>query len=148
MALEFETVVSTSVPKILKKERKSQRLGQRKWKVDLFYSYPYAGVATKNTFHEPSTSFLPTCKLSSTAIWSILLQNGSIPTSFAIAWTHLVSLLFCHLADCQSLRDICKGMRAIRGGLNHLGIRHALHTLFSINDFPPIDIHVSDGKNA
>ena len=136
-------------------------------------------------------------------------------------WTHLVSLLFCHLADCQSLRDICKGMRAIRGGLNHLGIRrvpsrnalshqnarrdamvfrdiyrslhhqlgqHAfvcrfrsgikasrvmlldsslvslclnlfnwahyseekgaikLHTLFSINDFLPIDIHVSDGK--
>lgn len=36
---------------------------------------------------------------------------------------HLVSLLFCHLADCQSLRDICEGMRAIRGGLNHLEIR-------------------------
>ena len=136
-------------------------------------------------------------------------------------WTHLISLLFCHMADCQSLRDICKGMKAIRGGLNHLGIEKApsrnalshqnakrdaavfrdiyrslhrqlgqhaytgsfrqnirasrimlldssvitlclnifnwahyseekgaikLHTLFSLNDFLPIDVHVSDGK--
>lgn len=136
-------------------------------------------------------------------------------------WTHLITLLFCHMADCQSLRDISKGMQAIRGGLNHLGISHApsrnalshqnakrnaqvfraiyinlrkklgqqtfncrfregikasrimlldsstvtlclnlfnwahyseekgaikLHTLFSLNDFLPIDIHVSDGK--
>ena len=135
--------------------------------------------------------------------------------------THLISLLFCHMADCQSLRDICKGMKAIRGGLNHLGIEKApsrnalshqnatrdaavfrdiykslhrqlgqhdytgsfrqniraarillldsshitlclnlfnwahyseekgaikLHTLFSLNDFLPIDVYVSDGK--
>ena len=38
-------------------------------------------------------------------------------------WTHLISLLFCHMADCQSLRDICKGLQGIRGGLNHLGIQ-------------------------
>ncbi|MBQ3526213.1 MAG: DUF4372 domain-containing protein [Akkermansia sp.] len=35
-------------------------------------------------------------------------------------WTHLIALLFCHMADCQSLRDICKGLQGIRGGLNHL----------------------------
>ena len=40
-------------------------------------------------------------------------------------WTHLISLLFCHMADCQSLRDICKGLQGIRGGLNHLGIQKA-----------------------
>ena len=136
-------------------------------------------------------------------------------------WTHLIALLFCHMADCQSLRDICKGLQGIRGGLNHLGIQKApsrnalshqnakrdamvfrdiyqflhkrlgqqaftcrfregikasrimlldssvitlclsmfnwahyseekgaikLHTLFSLNDFLPIDVHVSDGK--
>ena len=136
-------------------------------------------------------------------------------------WTHLITLLFCHLADCQSLRDIHKGMQAIRGGLNHLGIRRApsrnalshqnakrnaqvfrdiyihlrhqlgqqtfdcrfrekikasrialldsstitlclklftwahyseekgaikLHTLFSLRDFLPVDLYVSDGK--
>ena len=31
-------------------------------------------------------------------------------------WTHLIALLFCHMADCQSLRDICKGLQGIRGG--------------------------------
>ena len=136
-------------------------------------------------------------------------------------WTHLIALLFCHMADCQSLRDICKGLQGIRGGLNHLGIQKTpsrnalshqnakrdalvfrdiyrllhkrlgqqtftcrfregikasrimlldssvitlclnifnwahyseekgaikLHTLFSLNDFLPIDVHVSDGK--
>lgn len=40
-------------------------------------------------------------------------------------WTHLIALLFCHMADCQSLRDICKGLQGIRGGLNHLGIQKA-----------------------
>ena len=29
------------------------------------------------------------------------------------------------MADCQSLRDICKGLQGIRGGLNHLGIQKA-----------------------
>ena len=40
-------------------------------------------------------------------------------------WTHLIALLFCHMADGQSLRDICKGLEGIRGGLNHLGIQKA-----------------------
>ncbi|MBQ7024021.1 MAG: DUF4372 domain-containing protein, partial [Akkermansia sp.] len=38
---------------------------------------------------------------------------------------HLIALLFCHMADCQSLRDICKGLQGIRGGINHLGIQKA-----------------------
>jgi hypothetical protein len=29
------------------------------------------------------------------------------------------------MADCQSLRDICKGLQGIRGGRNHLGIQKA-----------------------
>lgn len=137
-------------------------------------------------------------------------------------WTHLVSMVFCQLADCQSLRDIELGMKGIRRELGHLGIRKApsrnalsqqnrrrnpwvarevyrrlrekllgqqpyrcafrkgidasrvklldsstvtlclnifpwagyseekgavkLHTLFSFNDFLPVDVFVSDGK--
>ena len=133
-------------------------------------------------------------------------------------------MLFCQLADCQSLRDISHGMAGISKQLNHLGIRKApsrnalshqnrkrdpdvfrriyidlrkkllgqqtfvcrfrhnikasrvklldsstitlclkyfnwahyreekgaikLHTLFSLNDFLPIDIHISDGKEG
>lgn len=30
-------------------------------------------------------------------------------------------MLFCHLADCQSLRDITLGMKGISRELNHLG---------------------------
>ena len=40
-------------------------------------------------------------------------------------WTHLVSMVFCQLADCQSLRDIELGMKGIRRELGHLGIRKA-----------------------
>ena len=31
-------------------------------------------------------------------------------------------MLFCHLADCQSLRDITLGMKGIGRELNHLGL--------------------------
>ena len=136
--------------------------------------------------------------------------------------SHVISMLFCQLADCQSLRDITLGMKGIRRELGHLGIRKApsrnalnqqnrrrnpwvarevyrrlrekllgqqpyrcafrkgidasrvklldsstvtlclnifpwagyseekgavkLHTLFSFNDFLPVDVFVSDGK--
>ena len=40
------------------------------------------------------------------------------------SWSHLVSMLFCHLAKSQSLRDISNGLRSATGNLNHLGNVH------------------------
>lgn len=39
------------------------------------------------------------------------------------SWTHLVSMLFCHFAKSQSLRDISNGLRSATGNLNHLGLQ-------------------------
>lgn len=139
-------------------------------------------------------------------------------------WPHLIALMFCQFADCNSLRDIEHGMAGICRQLNHPGISKApsrnalshqnrkrcpevfrsiymalrnkllgqhrfecrfkgnikasrvklldsstitlclkyfdrahyseekgvikLHTLFSLNDFLPVDIHISDGKET
>lgn len=41
------------------------------------------------------------------------------------SWTHLVTMMFCHLAKVNSLRDISTGMQSISGNLNHLGVRKA-----------------------
>ena len=41
------------------------------------------------------------------------------------SWTHLVSMLFCHLAKSASVRDISNGLRSATGNLNHLGITSA-----------------------
>ena len=38
------------------------------------------------------------------------------------SWTHLVTMIFCHLAKAQSIREITNGIRSINGNLNHLGI--------------------------
>lgn len=38
------------------------------------------------------------------------------------SWTHLISMLFCHFAKSQSVRDISNGLRSATGNLNHLGI--------------------------
>lgn len=40
-------------------------------------------------------------------------------------WTHLVSMLFCHLAKVSSLREISNGLRSATGNLNHLGVETA-----------------------
>lgn len=37
-------------------------------------------------------------------------------------WTQLVSMLFCHLAHADSLREICGGLACCQGKLRHLGI--------------------------
>ena len=37
------------------------------------------------------------------------------------SWSHLTSMLFCHFAKSQSLRDISNGLRSATGNLNHLG---------------------------
>lgn len=41
------------------------------------------------------------------------------------SWSHLTSMLFCHFAKSQSLRDISNGLRSATGNLNHLGNVHA-----------------------
>lgn len=38
------------------------------------------------------------------------------------SWTHLVTMLFCHFAKANSLREISNGLRSASGNLNHLGI--------------------------
>ncbi len=40
-------------------------------------------------------------------------------------WTHLVSMLFCHIAKSKSVRDIINGPRSATGNLNYLGIKCA-----------------------
>lgn len=37
-------------------------------------------------------------------------------------WSHLVSMLFCQLAQAQSLREITQGLQSCEGKLNHLGV--------------------------
>lgn len=41
------------------------------------------------------------------------------------SWTHLITMIFCHLAKVNSLRDISTGMKSISGNLNHLGVGKA-----------------------
>jgi hypothetical protein len=38
-------------------------------------------------------------------------------------WTHFVSMLFCHLAQAKSLREICGGLKCCLGKLVHLGVK-------------------------
>ena len=40
-------------------------------------------------------------------------------------WTQLVSMLFCHMAHADSLREICGGLACCIGKLRHLGIYKA-----------------------
>lgn len=41
------------------------------------------------------------------------------------SWTHLVSMLFMHLANAASNRDISNGLRSATGNLSHLGVSTA-----------------------
>ena len=38
-------------------------------------------------------------------------------------WDQFVSMLFCHLAKAQSLREICGGLKSCLGKLSHLGVK-------------------------
>jgi len=40
-------------------------------------------------------------------------------------WNQFVSMLFCHLAKADSLREICHGLSCCLGKLTHLGVRKA-----------------------
>ena len=37
-------------------------------------------------------------------------------------WSQFVAMLFCHLGQAKSLREICQGLMAIEGKLKHLGV--------------------------
>lgn len=41
------------------------------------------------------------------------------------SWTHLVSMIFCHLGHANSVRDISNGLRSITGNIVHLGCSKA-----------------------
>jgi uncharacterized protein DUF4372 len=41
------------------------------------------------------------------------------------AWNHYVSMMFCVLSGCTSLREICMGLEAFEGKLNHIGLSEA-----------------------
>lgn len=54
---------------------------------------------------------------------TIVKQYGAEKHSKGFAsWTQLVSMLFCHLAKAESLREICNGLSCCIGKLHHLGI--------------------------
>ncbi len=42
------------------------------------------------------------------------------------SWSHFITMLFCQFAKCDSLNDICNGMRSATGDLNHLGVNKAM----------------------
>ena len=41
------------------------------------------------------------------------------------SWTHLVTMLFCHLSNAASCREISNGLMLIYGNINHLGCKQA-----------------------
>lgn len=57
-------------------------------------------------------------------------------------WGQLVGMLFCQLAQAQSLREICDGLRCCLGKLNHLGLKEAPHrsTLSYANAHRPWEV--------
>ena len=41
------------------------------------------------------------------------------------SWTHLVAMLFMHMANATSIRDITNGLRSATGNLHHLGVHRS-----------------------
>jgi hypothetical protein len=58
-------------------------------------------------------------------------------------WTQLVSMLFCHLAQADSLREICGGLACCLGKLTHLGIKDGpkKSTLSYANENRPAELY-------
>jgi len=59
------------------------------------------------------------------------------------SWTQMVSMLFCQLAQAQSLREITSGLRCCVGKLNHLGLAEApkRSTLSYANEHRPWQLY-------
>jgi Transposase DDE domain/Domain of unknown function (DUF4372) len=58
-------------------------------------------------------------------------------------WGQLVAMLYCHLAQARSLREICNGLAASEGKLKHLGIPNAPNrsTLAYANEHRPWELY-------
>ncbi len=58
-------------------------------------------------------------------------------------WGQLVAMLFCHLGQARSLREICNGLAACEGKLKHLGIPNAPNrsTLAYANEHRPWELY-------
>ena len=56
----------------------------------------------------------------------IVKKHGTDKHSKGIdSWTHFVAMIFMHLADANTLRDISKGLLSATGNLSHLGVERA-----------------------
>jgi hypothetical protein len=57
-------------------------------------------------------------------------------------WTQFIAMLFCHLGQAQSLREICGGLSASEGKLKHLGVKEApcRSTLAYANEHRPWEL--------
>jgi len=49
------------------------------------------------------------------------------------SWTHLVTMLFLHLAKANSIREVTNGLKSITGNLNHLGIENKIPSKSSLS---------------
>jgi hypothetical protein len=52
-------------------------------------------------------------------------HNGDKRKQSFDSWAHFVSMIFCQLAQANSLREICGGLKTCGGKLNHLGVESA-----------------------
>jgi len=60
------------------------------------------------------------------AFGAVVKKHNSDKHSKGInSWTHLVSMVFLHIAKVDSVRDISKGLQSAHGNLSHLGIGKA-----------------------
>ena len=105
-----------------------------------------------------------------TSLFSQLLQHFS-RTEFAsivkkhnaekdakgfTCWNQFVSMMFCHLAHADSLREICNGLRCCLGKVKHLGINKAtnkstlsyakVHVLLDHDHYMPSFVRITKAK--
>ena len=55
----------------------------------------------------------------------VMKHNGDKRKQSFDSWAHFVSMIFCQLAQANSLREICGGLKTCGGKLNHLGVESA-----------------------
>jgi hypothetical protein len=74
---------------------------------------------------------------------AVLEHEGERHARGFTCWGQLVSMLFCHLGQARSLREICNGLAASEGKLKHLGIPHApkRSTLAYANEHRPWQLY-------
>jgi hypothetical protein len=73
-------------------------------------------------------------KINRTCFHNLTKRHNSDKHSKGInSWTHLISMLFCHLAKANSLREISNGLKSATGNLNHLGIMDKVPSKSSIS---------------